>query len=97
MRQTNSNVEVKLYVKIAHIHFSQIQSQKIRKQFKYMGARQIKVTNLIAKMMHEESEDTKGVITLGILKKNRQHNGHNKKFNRINNDLQNIHIKLKIE
>jgi hypothetical protein len=30
-------------------------------------------------------------------KKNRQHNGQKKKYKRINNDLQNIHIKLNIE
>ena len=30
-------------------------------------------------------------------KKNKQHNGHNKKEQRSNDDLQNIHIKLKIE
>ena len=30
-------------------------------------------------------------------KKYRQHNGHKKKNKRTNNDLQNIHIKLKIE
>jgi hypothetical protein len=29
--------------------------------------------------------------------KNRQHNGQKKKYKRTNNDLQNIHIKLKIE
>jgi hypothetical protein len=29
--------------------------------------------------------------------KNRQHNGQNKKYKNTNNDLQNIHIKLKIE
>jgi hypothetical protein len=29
--------------------------------------------------------------------KNRQHNGQKKKGNRTNRDLQNIHIKLKIE
>jgi hypothetical protein len=29
--------------------------------------------------------------------KDRQHNGQKKKYKRINNDLQNIHIKLKIE
>ena len=29
--------------------------------------------------------------------KNRQHNGQKKKYKRANNDLQNIHIKLKIE
>ena len=31
-----------------------------------------------------------------ISKKNRQHNGQKKKYKRTNNDLQNIHIKLKI-
>ena len=32
-----------------------------------------------------------------IYKKNRQHNGQRKKDKRTNNDLQNIHIKLKID
>jgi hypothetical protein len=36
----------------------------------------------------EEFEDTKGVIRLHILKKNRQHNGQEKKYKRTNNDLQ---------
>jgi hypothetical protein len=45
----------------------------------------------------EEFEDTKGVIRIHILKKDRQHNGQKKKYRRTNNDLQNIHIKLKIE
>jgi hypothetical protein len=38
----------------------------------------------------KEFEDT-------ISKKNRQHNGQKKKYKRTNNDLENIHIKLKIE
>jgi len=42
----------------------------------------------------EEFEDTKEVIRIRISKKNRQHNGHKKKYKRSNNDLQNIHIKL---
>jgi hypothetical protein len=46
---------------------------------------------------YEEFEDTKGVIRICISKKNRQHNGQKKKYNGTNNDLQNIHIKLKIE
>ena len=46
--------------------------------------------------MQEEFEDTKGVIRIRILKKNRQHNGQKKKYKSTNNDLQNIHIKLKI-
>jgi hypothetical protein len=37
------------------------------------------------------------VIRIRKSKKNRQHNGQKKKYNRTNNDLQNIHIKLKIE
>ena len=45
----------------------------------------------------EEFEDTKVVIRILISKKNRQHNGQKKKYKRTNNDLQNIHIKLKIE
>jgi hypothetical protein len=46
----------------------------------------------------EEFEDIKGVIRIHIIsKKNRQHNGQKKKYKRTNNDLQNIHIKLKIE
>jgi hypothetical protein len=44
----------------------------------------------------EEFEDNKGVIRIRISKKNRQNNGK-KKYKRTNNDLQNIHIKLKIE
>jgi len=45
----------------------------------------------------EEFEDTKGIIRIRISKKNRQHNGQRKKYKRTNNDLQNIHINLKIE
>ena len=39
----------------------------------------------------------KGVIRIRISKKNRQHNGQKKKYKKTNNDLQNIHIKQKIE
>jgi hypothetical protein len=45
----------------------------------------------------QEFEDTKEVIRNRISKKNRQQNGQEKKYKRTNNDLQNIHIKLKIE
>jgi hypothetical protein len=45
----------------------------------------------------EEFEDTKGTIRICISNKNRQHKGQKKKYKRTNNDLQNIHIKLKIE
>jgi len=45
----------------------------------------------------EEFEDTKKVIRIRISKKNRQHNGQKEKYKRTNNDLLNIHIKLKIE
>jgi len=44
----------------------------------------------------EKFEDTKGVIRIRKSKKDRQHNGQKKKDKRTNNDLQNIHIKLKI-
>jgi len=47
--------------------------------------------------MREEFEDTKRVIRIHNSKKNRQRNGQKKKYKRANNDLQNIHIKLKIE
>jgi len=58
-------------------------------------------------MSHEEFEDTKGVIRIRKSKKNRQLNVQKKKNRqlnvqkkkdkRTNNDLQNIHIKLKID
>jgi len=48
-------------------------------------------------MLLGEFEDTKGVIRIRISKKNRQHNGQKKKYKRTNNDLQNIHIKLKLK
>jgi hypothetical protein len=47
--------------------------------------------------MYEEFEDTKGITRTRISKKDRQYNGQKKKYKRTNNDLQNIHIKLKIE
>ena len=47
--------------------------------------------------MQEELEDTRGIIRIRISKKNRQHNDQKKNDKRTNNDLQNIHIKLKIE
>jgi len=46
--------------------------------------------------MEEEFKDTKGVIKIRI-SKNRKHNDQKKKYKRTNNDLQNIHITLKIE
>jgi hypothetical protein len=53
------------------------------------------LTNLITVI--EEFEDTKGTIIISISKKNRHNNGQKKKYKMTNNDLQNIHIKLKIE
>ena len=47
--------------------------------------------------LEKEFEDTKGVIRNRKSKKNKQHNGQKKKYKRTNNDLQNIHIQLKIE
>jgi hypothetical protein len=56
-----------------------------------------KVTNGNTQCSIEEFEDTKAVIIICISKKSRQHNGQKKKYKRTNNNLQNIHIKLKIE
>jgi hypothetical protein len=47
--------------------------------------------------LEEEFEDTKGVIRIVKLMKDRQPSGQKKRDKKINNDLQNIHIKLKIE
>jgi len=48
--------------------------------------------------MEEEFEDTKGRgARIRVSKKNRQHNDQKKNYKRTNNNLQNIHIKLKIE
>ena len=46
-------------------------------------------------LVQEECDDTKGVIRIRKSKKNRQHNGQKKKDKKTNNDIQNIHIKLK--
>ena len=45
----------------------------------------------------EEFEDINGVMLTHISKRNRQHNDQMKKYKRTNNDLQNIHIILKID
>ena len=45
----------------------------------------------------EEFKVTKRVIRTRKSKKDKQHNGQKKKYKRTNNDLQSIHIKLKIE
>ena len=45
--------------------------------------------------LQEEFEDNKGMMRIRKSKKNRQHNGTQRKST--NNDLQNIHIKLEIE
>jgi hypothetical protein len=54
-------------------------------------------SKLLNMCLKEELEDTKEVIRIHMSKKNRHHNGQKKKYERTNNDLQNIHIKLKIE
>jgi hypothetical protein len=53
--------------------------------------------NYFCLFLEEEFKDTKGVIKIRISMKNRQHNGQKKKYKRTNNDIQNIHIKLKTE
>ena len=47
--------------------------------------------------MQEKFEDTKEVIRIRKSEKDRQHNDQNKKDKKTNNDLQNIHIILRIE
>jgi hypothetical protein len=58
---------------------------------------EIDIPQIIKLVLEEEFKNTKGVIIIHKSKKNRQHNGQKKKEKRTNNDLQNIHIKLKIE
>jgi hypothetical protein len=53
--------------------------------------------NGVSLKLYEEFEDTKEAIRIRISKKNRQHNGQKTKYKRTNNDLLNIHIKIKIE
>ena len=57
----------------------------------------ISLQEKVSHLYKEEFEDTKGVIRICISKKSRQHNGPKKKDKRTNNDIQNIHIKLKTE
>ena len=53
--------------------------------------------NNVIHIFKEEFEDTKGTIIIRISKKNDKTMAKRKKYKRTNNDLQNIHIKLKIE
>jgi 16S rRNA U1498 N3-methylase RsmE len=50
----------------------------------------VKITRRVRRYQRE-------VIRIRISKKSRQHNGQKKEYKRTTNDLQNIHIKLKIE
>jgi hypothetical protein len=70
-----------------------VQSQYFSEKQQINGA----VFGLTRSGLEEEFEDTKGVIRICTSKKNRQHNGPQKKYKRTNNNQQNIHIKLKIE
>ena len=45
----------------------------------------------------KKSLKIEGVIRIRKRKKNRQHNSQKKKYKRTNNDLQSMHIELKIE
>ena len=49
------------------------------------------------KRFEEGLEDSKGAIKIRKSKKDKQYNGQKKRYKRTNNDLQNIHIKLKIQ
>ena len=50
-----------------------------------------------SRRIDEEFDDTKWGIRIRKSNKDRQQNGKRKKIKRTNNDLQNIHKKLKIE
>ncbi len=52
---------------------------------------------MLVLLILEEFEDTKGVIRIHKLNTERQHFSQKKKDKRTKNDLQNMHIKLKIE
>ena len=56
-----------------------------------------KNANIYHVTFKEEFKDIKGVIRIRISKKNIKHTGKKKNIKRTNNDLQNIHMKLKIE
>ena len=49
---------------------------------------------IVIAIYQKEFGDTKEVIRIRKSKKDRQHDGQKKKYERTNNDLQNIHIKL---
>jgi hypothetical protein len=68
--------------------------QNPREHFNLCICSQKQEFNVILK---EEFEDIKGVIRIRKSKKYRQHNDQKKKYKRTNDDLQNIHIKLKID
>ena len=52
-----------------------------------------KYGNLIYGVKPEEVEDTKVLIRIRKSKKDRQHDGHNKKSKRTNNDLQKTKVR----
>ena len=79
-----------------HTFFEYAQSQKIGKLNKLVILEASPILHQIRSKSAEELKDSKGLI--GIRKsKNKQHNDQAKKDKRTNNDLQNLHIKLKIE
>ena len=63
-------------------------SHKILRSYYAMGLSSVRLLRVL--------RETKGVIIIRK-SKNRQHNGQKKMYKRTNNDIQNIHIKLKIE
>jgi hypothetical protein len=64
-------------------------------KLRYVKKKPILLINVV--IYKEEFEDTKGTIIIRISKKDRQHRYQQKKYRGTNNDLKNIHIKLKIE
>jgi hypothetical protein len=62
-----------------------------------VNRRRADTTMVIKDKGQEEFDDTKEESRIRKSNKNRQHVDQKKKYKRTKNDLQNIHIKLKIE
>ena len=70
---------------------------KIKKKLQTLNSRYLLRPILIKFYTIISFEDTKRVIRICKSEKNRQHNGQKKKCKKTNNDLQKLHIKLKIK
>ena len=69
----------------------------VMKYVHFLLVRMFRSVLLSDEELKEEFEDTKGAIGIRISKMNIQNNGQKNNYKRTNNDLQKIHIKLKME